>query len=137
MSARVVQRYVLDRIDHPDLRLYTVWGPMLGDETREDARPATVHLSGERVTHFWTGGHGLADALAPVLGLPEGERAWDTFLLYGPGAVWEEGEAPPDPDFVMHVGKSLPEELRMNGEVLADEARRLLANDRAGPRESR
>lgn len=122
----MVQRYVLDAIDHPGLRLYVVWGPMLGDESREDAGPATAYLRGERVTHFWTGSHELAEALGPVLGLPEGERAWDTFLLYGPGAGWEESEAPPAPAFVMHVGRSLPPERRMNGEVLAREARRLL-----------
>lgn len=122
----MVQRYVLDAIDHPGLRLYAVWGPMLGDESREDAGPATAYLRGDRVTHFWTAGHDLADALAPVLGLPEGERAWDTFLLYGPDATWGAGQRPPDPAFVMHVGRSLPPERRMNGEVLAREARRLL-----------
>lgn len=126
----MVQRYVLDAIDHPGLRLYVVWGPMLGDESREDAGPATAYLQGERVSHFWTGSHELAEALGPVLGLPEGERAWDTFLLYGPGAEWGEGGPPPEPAFVMHVGRSLPPERRMNGEVLAGEVRRLLA---AGP----
>lgn len=135
-SARVVRRYVLDAIDSPDLRFYVVWGPMLGEESREDTGPATVHLAGDRVTHFWTPGHDLAEAFAGVLGLPEGEPAWDTFLLFAPGAAWGEA-GPPAPAFFMHVGRSLPEDRRLDAEILAREARRLLEGGGAEGRESR
>lgn len=126
---------MLDAIDSPELRLYVVWGPMLGHETRDDVGPATTHLSGARVTHFWTPGHDLPDAMSGLLGLPEGEPAWDTFLLYGPGAAWT-GAAPPAPAFFMHVGRSLPEDRRFDGEILAREARRLLEGGGAEDRRS-
>jgi hypothetical protein len=120
----VVQRYVLDRIEDPKLRVYVVWGPMLGGETEEDAREATALLSDPRAAHYWTGEHALADALRVPAGLQE-ERAWDTFLLFAPGTRW--GDAPPSPSSVMHVGKRLPPEQRLNGEKLAAEVNRLRA----------
>ena len=30
-----------------------------------------------------------------------GQRAWDIYMIYGPGARWE-GEGPPAPQFWMH-----------------------------------
>lgn len=117
-----MQRYVLDRIEDPNLRVYVVWGPMLGGETEEDAREATALLSDPRAEHFWTGAHTLAEALRAPAGLQD-ELAWDTFLLFAPGARW--GDAPPSPAYVMHVGKRLPPERRLNGEKLAAEVNRL------------
>jgi hypothetical protein len=124
MSARVVQRHVLDRIDDPRLRVYVVWGPMLEKETESEAREATVFVPDGRSTHFWTPLHALAEAMAAPAGLPAGERAWDTFQLFAPGASW--GETPPAPAFVMHVGKPLAAELRLNGEVLRRATEKLL-----------
>jgi hypothetical protein len=124
MSARVVQRHVVKQIPDDRLAVYAVWGPMLGEENEADAREATRHLPDPRVTDFWTPTHSLATALAPALGL-SGARAWDTFLLYAPGARW--GEAPPAPDYYMHVNKPLPPERRLNGEKLAEQVRKLLA----------
>jgi hypothetical protein len=125
MSARVVHKYVMNAIDDPNLRLFTVWGPMLGPEQRADAEVATALLPDPRVSHFWSDGHEVAEILRPAAGLPEGERAWDTYQLYAAGARW--GDAPPTPDFVMHVGKRLPEDRRLDGAVLAEHIRALLA----------
>jgi hypothetical protein len=119
----VVQRYVLDAIASDDLRVYTVWGPMLGDEKEPDARRATVSLPDPRVSHFWTDAHGVAEAFQAPLALAN-DRAWDTFLLYPPGARW--AEAAPAPTYYMHVGKPLPKERRLNGQKLADQVRATL-----------
>lgn len=124
VSARVVQKYVLDTINDSDLKLYVVWGPMLGGEQEADAEKATAFLPDPRARHFWTPDHGIAEAFAVPLGLGE-ERAWDTFNVYPPGVLWE-GEAPPEPAKVMHVGRSLPAQRRLNGKVLAEEVRELL-----------
>jgi hypothetical protein len=120
----VVQKYVLDTIPDDRLRVYLVWGPMLGEEKESDVKPATSHLPDPRVTHFWTPAHTLAEAMAGPLGLKD-SRAWDTFQVYAADARW--GETPPAPAYFMHVGKSLPPERRLNGETLAQKVRELLA----------
>lgn len=117
-SARIVQRYVMEGFDDPRLAAYVVWGPMLGDEERADAEKATVFLADPRTRHYWTDRHDLANALAPVVGLPAGEPAWDVFLVYPAGRRWPPGEPPPAPDLVLHVERSLPDEQRFNGEAL-------------------
>jgi hypothetical protein len=124
MSARVVQKYVLDTIPDDRLRVYVVWGPMLGEENEGDAKEATVHLPDSRVTHFWTPAHAVAEAMAGPVGLAGG-RAWDTYQLFAPDARW--GETPPVPVYFMHVGKPLPPERRLNGETLAEKIREVLA----------
>lgn len=120
----MVQKYVLDTIPDDRLRVYVVWGPMLGDEKEEDAKEATEHLPDARVTHFWTPTNVLAEAMDGPLGI-EGALAWDTYQLFGPDARW--GEAPPLPAFLMHVHKPLPPENRLNGEKLAQKVREMLA----------
>jgi hypothetical protein len=125
MSARVVQKYVLDTIpDDRRLRVYVVWGPMLGDEKETDAKEATARLPDPRVTHFWTPTNVLAEAMDGPLGI-EGAKAWDTYQLFGPGAHW--GETPPVPAYLMHVHKPLPPENRLNGKKLAEKVREMLA----------
>lgn len=122
----MVQRYLLERNPDPRLRVYVVWGPMLGPETEEDARGATSLVPDGRTTHFWTGVDTLAERLRGPAGLTD-ELAWDTFLLFPPGARW--GESPPAPSSVLHVDKRLPAARRLNGELLATEARELLTRD--------
>ncbi|HEY2738944.1 MAG TPA: hypothetical protein VGK45_11115 [Thermoanaerobaculia bacterium] len=120
----MVQKYVLDTISGDGLRVYVVWGPMLGEEKESDVKPATMHLPDARVTHFWTASHTLAVAMAQPVGLKD-EKAWDTFQLFAADAHW--GETPPVPAYFMHVGKSLPPDRRFNGETLAQKVRELLA----------
>ena len=133
MSARVVQRYVLDKIADDRIRIYVVWGPMLGGETAEDAETAPFYLNDQRSSHFWTDQHTLAEMLEEPLGL-EDEPAWDVFLVFEPGVQW--GDAPPTPDFFMHHGRSLPEEQRLNGFKLHDQVVRMLASFAEEPADS-
>lgn len=121
----MVQRYVFEKLEDPRLHAFVVWGPMLGKEERADAVGATRFLEDPRTTHLWTPVHDMADALEPVAGLPEGERAWDTFLLFAPGQTW--GEEPPEPRMVQHVGKPLPDEQKLHGPTLREEIERMLA----------
>lgn len=119
-----MQRYVLDRVQDPNLKVYLVWGPMLGGEKEEDAREATALVPDARAIHFWTAVHSLAEALRAPAGLKE-ELAWDTFLLFPRGMKWED--VPPSPAYVMHVGKRLPPERRLNGEKMLEQVKQLLA----------
>lgn len=122
-----MQRYVLDRIDDDRLRTYVVWGPMQGEETRQHAEEVTESQPDPRATHFWTGAQVVAERLQGPAGL-EDELAWDTFLLYPPGPRWE-GNVPPEPAHVMHVGKSLPAADRLNGEKLYERVRELIETE--------
>lgn len=126
----MVRRHVFDELDNERLHAFVVWGPMLGEEERADTPDATRFLDDPRSTHFWTPAHGLADALAPLAGLPDGERAWDTFLLFAPGQSW--GDEPPEPVLVHHVGKSLPDEQRLHGPTLRQEIQAMLAANGPG-----
>lgn len=118
-----MQRYVLETIPDDALRVYAVWGPMLGEEKEPDAHHATATLPDPRVAHFWTDAHGVAEAFQAPLGLADA-KAWDTYMLFPAGAHW--GEGAPKPVFYMHVGKPLPKELRLNGETLARQVRSAL-----------
>lgn len=132
ISAGVVQRHVLERIGGDELVPLVVWGPMLERETEAQARAATTLVPDPRSRHFWIAGHDLAERLAPAVGLPEGERAWDVYLLYRPGVRWR-GDVPPEPDLALHVGLSLPPERRLNGDALRRAAERLLGRSPTPP----
>lgn len=123
----MVQRHVFDQVDDPRLHALVVWGPMQGGEERGDAVEATRFLDDERTTHFWTGEHTVAARLRDPAGLPEGELAWDTFLLFAPGQRWTE-HGPPRPALVMHVGKPLPDEQRLHGPTIRQRALAILAS---------
>ncbi|HEX7182274.1 MAG TPA: hypothetical protein VF756_10550 [Thermoanaerobaculia bacterium] len=117
-SAWVIEKYVLDPSREDDLRVYVVWGPMLGGENEENARAATSRMPDPRVSHFWTVAPTVAAQFGRAIALPERELGWDTFQLFAPGATW--GESVPAPVSFMHINKPLPEELALNGEKLAD-----------------
>lgn len=121
-----MHRYLMQKTDDDDLKLYVVWGPMLGRETEEDARQATALVPDDRAMHFWTDSNRVADLYQATLGFTdEEESGWDTFSLYAPGTRWEGGP-PPEPHLFMHVNKPLPAEKRLNAIDLAAEAAKLL-----------
>jgi hypothetical protein len=124
MTSRLLHRYVLRPLDDERLRVYLVWGPMQHKETAADAEQATATLSDPRATHFWTDDEGLARAFQGPLAIT-GEPAWDTYMIFPPGARWEDG--PPTPAFFMHIDKPLPPEQRFDAHVFAAEVRRRLS----------
>lgn len=130
----MVQRYVFDAIEDPRLHAYVVWGPMLDNEERSDAVEATRFFDDERSTHFWTDDDVLAASFSEPVGLPAGELAWDTFLLFAPGRTW--ADEPPEPAYAMHVGRSLPEERRLHGPTLHDQVIERLAGEVGGDGEA-
>jgi hypothetical protein len=123
-SAYVVQKYVLDTIKDDRLAVYTLWGQMFELDRLDHAQEATVRMPDPRVTHFWAGGQVMAEKFAKAAALPKGEKSWDTFQVFAPGATW--GETLPAPARYMFIKKPLPEELLLNGEKLADWIREYL-----------
>jgi hypothetical protein len=116
-KAFVTEHYVLDTIKDDRVRVYVVWGPMLGDEREENARHATGRLPDPRVTHFWTPDNAVAKLFAAPIQLPKGYLAWDTYQLFDPGVKWNA--AVPAPTRFMQMNKPLPDDLLFDGEKLA------------------
>ena len=122
----MVSRYVMKAMADPRIRLYLVWGPMEEEDTEADARRVTVNLPDPRAVHFWTDDDVLAEAWARTLGVVDDEAAYDTYMIFPPGAVWGE-DGPPAPPYFMWVEKQgLPKETKFNGIVFAEQVRRFL-----------
>jgi len=86
-------------------RLYILWLPVLETDIPQAAERVQGRLpADDRLEHFWDHDLMLSRAYHQVLQLGQRPRrhrvAWDIFLLYGAGIVWNE--APPVPEFWMH-----------------------------------
>jgi hypothetical protein len=86
-------------------RLYILWLSVLETDTPEAVQQAQGRLpTDDRLEHFWDHDLRLSSAFHRVLQLGQRPRphrlAWDIFLLYGAGVVWNED--PPLPEFWMH-----------------------------------
>jgi hypothetical protein len=88
-----------------DFRLYILWLPVLETDTLQAAAQVQARLpADDRLRHFWDNDLLLSRAYHRVLQLGQRPRwhrvAWDIFLLYRAGTVWNE--VPPMPEFWMH-----------------------------------
>jgi hypothetical protein len=126
----VVQRYVLDQIADPRLRVYVVWEALFDSDDEAAARAATPLMPDPRAVQFWSAGRSLGEAFRGVLGLRE-PVAWDVFLIFPVGAVWHDPA--PQPQLFMHQLDSLPAERRMNGTRLGQEVAAALGQRSSPP----
>ncbi|MFQ5473665.1 MAG: hypothetical protein ACE5FA_12385, partial [Dehalococcoidia bacterium] len=56
----------------------------------------------------------------------KGEPAWDVYVVYEPGFVWDS-TAPPEPTFFMHqLSGRLPDGKRLDGSKLRDVVEKIL-----------
>lgn len=72
-----------------------VWFSVLGGDERSAIR--TDLLIDERGTHYWDDGGEISaflNARASELGLPASGQLWDVYLLFPPGARWDDGPSP-------------------------------------------
>jgi hypothetical protein len=128
MSARVVQRYVLQSLADPSLTVFVVWEKIGAHDSPEAARKATMLLPDPRVHFFWSDEQRVAGKAFQGVVAIQGTPAWDVFLVYGPGKTWS-GETPPAPDYFMHNQPShseLPKDRLLNGNRLAERVKVLL-----------
>jgi len=69
-----------------NLRVYAIWIPMLGGDSRDDWDARS--MLDPRVVHFWDGdlkaGQWFASEVDGYQGI-----AWDVYYLYGPDATWQ------------------------------------------------
>ena len=101
-GARWVQQAILDEHPDADLKVYAIWFSMFGTENRDDW-PADV-LTDRRVVHWWDENKvvgryymprvaRMRDTMAPGSTGFAGDVLWDSYLVHGPEARWDEGPA--------------------------------------------
>ena len=81
-----MQSEILDKHDDPNLKVYTVWLPMLGEDERSRIR--TPLMADPRVRHYWDGDREIGAWFGKVT--PTVRMAWDIYFLYGSGADWTD-----------------------------------------------
>ncbi len=102
---------MLDNLKGQDVKVYSVWVPILPSDAKLTVGRATKSLTDPRVTHYWDGESELVKGFAPVLGVP---KTWDVYLLYDKDAEWKD--TPPKPIFWQ-------EQLGISEETSLDEAK--------------
>ena len=120
----MVRQHVLEAIEDPDLKLFVVWEPILKTDSAEAARLSSGFLPDDRVMQYWASTRTVGRSFQDAIRL-EGEPAWDVYLVYDRGIRW--ADEPPAPTTFQHqLGGRLPDDLLLNGPVLADGIRALL-----------
>lgn len=108
-----------DLLSNPHLRVFVVYVPTLGAQQRHALRAARL-LHGANVTHYWDPSGRSGNIVQQTLTIPE--YAWDVWLTYGPGAIWD-GEAPPPPAAWAHQLGRLNVETRLDPQAFAADVR--------------
>ena len=72
---------------------------MMSGDSLQLAQQEQTAFDGFEATHAWDAERQLGNLYAKTLNLRS--VAWDVYLLYAPGVIWE-GSEPPQPTFWMH-----------------------------------
>ena len=102
--------------DDPRIHTLVLYVPALG-ANEEHAKAAMSLLPGSRVSHYWDGSGMSGIEFQETLGIPM--YAWDVWMIYEPGAQWDETSGPPQPAFWQHQLPSLPEDKKLDAEEFA------------------
>ncbi len=127
MALRIVQRYVMDQIASPDLKVYVVWEPVARRDSEQASYAASHLVSDPRVQQFWSGSRFTGTSFGRLSG-KEDKPVWNSFLIFGGDKKWTD--APPAPDYfriASQNGSEVPTDRRMNGAKLAEEIKARLA----------
>lgn len=121
----MVQDNVLSKIPSKNFLTYAVWEPILKTDDERSSRKAVSLFPDERVKNYWVRTRAVGELFRAPIGL-SGEPAWDVYLLYEPGIIWD-GDVPPEPTFFMHqLGGRLPDGQRLDGPKLRDVVEKIL-----------
>ena len=86
-----MQQEILSKHPTTQLRVYVVWFPVLGGDSRAAWDPTVIPDS--RVRQYYDTQRLIGRWFAQS-GQPSDDFVWDTYLLYGPDAKWESEPAP-------------------------------------------
>ncbi|MGH8317445.1 MAG: hypothetical protein ACREUL_05635 [Steroidobacteraceae bacterium] len=114
------------------VKIYVVFEPVIGGEAKNIPGAAAL-LKSSTLKLYWNPTGDFGRQMSHVLGYWNGERwvyAWDTWLIYSPGAAWN-GAIPPKPFFLMDQLGGLPHDPRfpyLDARVFAAKVRSMLAD---------
>lgn len=132
-GSRILERYVLEHIADPNLRVYIVWEKIRVDDSRQHALKSAAFAGDPRVTNFWSEKRVIGETFRETAGFKM-SPAWDVFLLFPPGVAWEKGAAPAPKAMMCNLmgspqdATSLP---RFNGAQLEEQVKALLSSSQA------
>jgi hypothetical protein len=89
----------LQRVTDDRVRAYIIWLPIFGGDFKGEAHKLSNSFRDKRVSYFLDPTSETGKQWEHVL-KTERVIAWDVYLLYGPGADWQDEPSPPD--FWMH-----------------------------------
>ena len=96
-----MQASLFDAFPEADFHAAIVWIDIMEDDAVATAQAAAADLADARATYFHDPAHHAGRALSRLFGWRH-HVAWDAYLFYAPGAVWE-GETPPPPAEWFHA----------------------------------
>lgn len=132
-ALRIVQRYVLDRIPNPNLKVYVVWEPVVRADSEEASYAASRLVSDPRVQQFWSGSRFTGHSFATLV-RKDGQQIWDSFLIFGGDKKWTDAAPVPDRFRITpQNGGEVGADRKMNGEKLAEDIKALLDSSQGRP----
>ena len=113
------------------VKVYVVYEPVIGGKAKDIAGAAAL-LKSTSSRAYWNPTGDFGRQMSHVLGYWNGSRwvyAWDTWLIYGPGATWNAG-SPPAPDYLMDQlgGLSRSKFPYLDARVFADKVKVMLSD---------
>ena len=82
---------MLEQVKDADLRVYSVYVPMLENYKEASIPSASKKLPDSRVRFYWDAKGELTQSYSRVLQLGEGRPAWDVYLIFDRDADWGVG----------------------------------------------
>lgn len=132
-GSRILERYVLEHIADPNLRVYVVWEKIRVDDSRQHALKSAAFAGDPRVTNFWSEKRVIGEIFRETAGFKT-SPAWDVFMVFPPEAVWEKGAAPAPKAMMCNLMGS-PQDAtglpRFNGAQLEEQVKALLSSSQA------
>ena len=100
-GAREVQQKVFEKIGNENLKMYVVWTPVVGGDSRKVAGQTVSLIADPRARHFWDGTGELGRAYGKAVSLPGKKTfAWDIYFVFDASVRW--GQGVPTPASWMH-----------------------------------
>ena len=112
--------------DDPRVHTMVLHVPTLGAEEKHAAASVPL-MYGPRVSHYWDPTGHSGQEFQEALGIDF--YAWDVWMIYPPGAGWQDAQPPPAPDYWEHQLGPLPEETKLDAGRFAGRVREAINKD--------